>query len=495
MLNGTAKLLEVVLAFNSEHDYVNLLNTILNKMMELTNSDAGTLYIKDENKLYFRIIKNVSLGISQTAEEKINLPPVVLDEYNIENVSAYCAIHNQIIIIDDVYTDDRFNFQGPKNYDKITGYRTRSMLVIPLASTWGDEPDMLGVIQLMNTTNQETGEVTTYGKFNDQSAIIAISRIAAHTLANSMYTQDIDRLLQSFMAVMTQVIDERSSFTRFHTQNVANYCKAFLETLSLAFPKGHEYHFSKSHIKDIVFAAMLHDIGKISTPTHILDKSSRFLEQQLKEIEYRFQIKKYQLEVGHFNGTLSSSEYHDSVAELDSAFDLICDLNTGRPLSKDEIPIIQQLSKLTYTQPNGEIVPILNELDMESLSITAGTLTPEEWTQMRDHAAATGRLLDRITYRDSFSKLSKWARDHHEFLDGSGYPNKLQGHEVALESCIITIMDIFEALTAKDRPYRKGMPPERAVNILQEMADEGKLHKELVDIFIKSRLWEGLVSI
>jgi len=495
--NDPNKLLEVVLAFNREVDYVNLLNIILTKMMEITSSDAGTLYIIDGGKLHFRILKNNTLNFFKIAkpEDEIDLPPIKLDENNIENVSAYCAIHNEVVVIDDVYEDNRFNFSGPKNYDKMTGYRTRSMLVMPLISSWEGDIEVLGVIQLLNATDPSTGAPTPYGDIYNPPIVLALSKIAANTLANLTHMQEIHQLFHSFVAVMTQAVDERSSTTKYHTQNVAAYCTAFAEYLGETFPQDHPFHFDKRHRERLAIAALLHDIGKIITPAHVLDKSSRLLDQQFKEIKYRFEIKKYQLEVSCLTGCITKEDYSASSADLEKALSLIEHVNSSNPLSDEVYEEVLKLADMTYTDTQGNVIPMLNEDDMKALSIRRGTLTKEEMEVMKDHVAVTGRLLDRITFWKYYRGVSKWARDHHEFLDGSGYPSGLNESEIALETCIITMMDIFDALTATDRPYRKGVPPATAVKILQEMAGEGKLHKELVNVFSESRLWERLVSI
>ena len=486
------KLLEVIQAFNTEEDYDNLLGTILDKMMELTYSDAGTLYILDEDKLHFHIIKNNTFNTLQVVEREMNLPPIILDKSNIENVSAYCAIHNEIIIIDDVYTDNRFNFQGPKKYDEITGYRTCSMLVMPLISVRRDKVHMMGVIQLLNATNPETGEITTYGTVLDNNIPISMSRIATTTLANLKHSQEIEQLLRSFLAVITQAVDERSMVTRFHAQNVALYCQAFVEYLARTFPKGHKFHFEKYHRIDIVVAAMLHDIGKISTPKYILDKAYRLLNEQIVNIKYRFEIKRHQLKIEHLQGNITEDEYNSGLSELDTAFEIISQLNSSQNIYDKDLEKVSKLTELTYTNEQGEVVPLLEDTVIEAISVREGTLTPWEWMQMRDHVAATGRLLSRISAYKYFTPISRWARNHHEFLDGSGYPGGLTEKDLDLETCIITIMDIFEALISKDRPYKKAISPAWAITTLQEMANEGKLHKELVDAFVKSKIWERL---
>lgn len=494
ILGNPSHLLDVVLGFNSKADYTSLLSIILSKMMDITFSDAGTLYLIEEDKLHFHIVKNNTIGISQITREKaeIDIPPIKLDNTNINNVSAYCAIHNKTVVVEDVYTDDRFDFYGPKEYDRMTGYRTRSMLVVPLTAGVKEDEEILGVIQLLNATHPGTGMPISFNDNYDLDIVNALAKIAANTLANLIHVKDINLLFHSFVKVMTQAIDERSHSTRYHTQNVSHYCTVFTEYLSTQFPVGHKFHFDENHRDRLSMAALLHDVGKIGTPTRILDKSSRLSSGQMDAIKYRFEIKRYQLKVDKLTGTLSEEDYKGTLSDLEKSLKMIELLNLAKQLTDGEYKVIQKLTKLRYIDSSGNESPMLAEADVEALSIARGNLTSPEWDIMREHVSATGRILDQITFWKYYKDVSSWSKDHHEFLDGTGYPKGLKGDEIATETCIITMMDIFDALTTTDRPYRVSMPPAKAVGVLQKMADEGKLHSELVEVFIKSGLWEGM---
>ena len=491
------QLLKVVLAFNNEADYVNLLNVLLTNIMELTCSDAATLYMLEGNKLHFRILKNNTLNIFKIfdpLDDEVYLPPITLDKENIDNVSAYCAIHNEIVLEDDVYSSNRFNFSGPKNYDKLTGYKTRSMLVLPLVSSSEEEiQEVLGVIQLLNSKNPKTGKHVPYGDISTPPVILALSKIAANTLANLTHIQEIHQLFHSFVEVMTQAIDERSPFTKNHTQKVSIYCAAFAEYLGNTFPLGHHYHFTKKRKDWLVMAALLHDIGKIVTPMHIMDKSTKLFSWQFDSIRDRFEIKKHQLEIDCLSGRITKEEWSTKLFELNNYFSLIEIAMNPRPITPEQRVMINEMANITYRDYKGNEVPILSSCDIASITIQHGTLTDNEREVIQDHVSATGRLLDKITSWKYYKDVSKWAKDHHEFLDGSGYPNGLKGNELCLETCIITITDIFDALTAADRPYRKNMPVSKALDVLHNMAHEGKLHKELVELFTKSNIWEGII--
>lgn len=483
------KVLEVIIAFNSKKNYIELLDIILTKMMEITEADAGTLYIIENNQLHFRIVRNITLGIFQPAKGKIDLPPIKLDKENIRNVSAYAAIKNQIVTIDDVYNNGEFNFEGPKNYDKITGYRTRAMLVLPLcASTDGDD-EVIGVIQLLNARDRETGEFIPFGDLAESPILPALSKIAANTLSNALFAQEIKDLFSSFVNVMTQAIDERSPYNSNHTRNVVDYCGSFANYLSGVFPKGHEYHFNETRREQLIMSAYLHDIGKIITPLDIMDKPDR-LGSDLGGVQYRLEIKKYQCEVAFLRGEISQEAYQESLSEIQGAAQLIESVNSASFLSENQLEEVQKLENLTFTNEFGKIVPLFTEQNITALKIQKGTLTEDERKIMQAHVSMTERLLEKMNFDKYYKGVSNWARSHHEFLDGTGYPHGISGDQVSTETRILTLMDIFDALTASDRPYKKPIPAKQALVVLQGMAKDGKLNGELVELFIASGQWK-----
>ena len=484
-------ILDVILAFKSETEHDKLLNVILSKMMEITRSDAGTLYILEDNKLHFRIIKNITLNIFLSTTDNINLPPVELDKENIEYASAYAAIHNEIIIIDDVYESDRFNFSGAKRYDKITGYRSKSMLVLPLYSFWNKKPELLGVIQLLNATDPRTDTVVAYENIFDPPIVPAFANIAANSLANLIHIKEINEVFQSFVAAMAKAIDERSVYNSNHTQNVTRLCKEFAKHMSSRYPEGHEYYFDEKRLEDLVMAATLHDIGKIVTPVSIMDKVDR-LGYRLPLLRNRIELKKHQLEIAYLKNEMSVEEYKDAQSKLEDDTNFAEKVVVSHRLSDDDLARIRGLSTHVYIDQKGEAKRVFEDEDIEGLSILRGTLTPSERKIMEEHVSVTGRLLDGVAFTKYFEKVPLFARSHHEFLNGTGYPKGLKGDEIPVEVCIMTIADIFEALIATDRPYKRGIPVEVALDILRSMANEGKLHKELVSIFTKSEVWTSL---
>lgn len=482
-------LIHAVTAVNSEKNYYNLLNIILIKMMEISSADAGTLYILDDNKLHFRIVRNISLNIFQSAYDKIDLPPIVLDPDNIDNMCAYAAIKNKLVSVEDVYESSEFNFSGPKNYDKITGYRTCSMLSLPLAKTEDGIDTVIGVIQLINSIDKQTGGVKAFDDIDDPPLLPSLASISANALANIMHTKEIKELFNSFVKVMTKAIDERSPYNVNHTNNIALYAEHFTNYLNAQFPASHKFYFNENRQEQLIMAGLLHDIGKIITPLEIMDKPDR-LGSQLEIIKYKFEIKRHQIENSHLKGELSQEEYKNNLQELAYALTLIESANTAGFLPGDKIEEIKKLGSIAYINEAGNATPVLTDYNMESITIVKGTLTNSERNIMQEHASVTSRLLSQMHFNEYYKDVKRWAESHHEFLDGTGYPRGLTGDEVTTEMCILTIVDIYDALTARDRPYKKAVPIEKALAILTDMVKEGKLHEELVGLFIESKVWE-----
>lgn len=489
-INNLEKLFKIVLDFNGTNDRAALLSLILTNLMELTHSDAGTIYTISEGKLHFRIVHNISLGILHTfSQGESDLPPIALSENNIQNVSAYAAINNKAVFIDDLNEALPFNMSGTKAYDKLIGYNTEAMAVFPICAQQGHTEHVLGVLQLINPTDPATGKIGSYNQLKNKPTIVALTKIAANTLANLTHVSDLQMSLKSFAATMTQAIDERSHYNSSHTQNVAQYCEYFARHLGETFSIGHKFHFDNYHVEAITLAALLHDIGKIITPLEIMDKANR-LGDRLEGVRYKFGYKKLQLELDFANGNITKTELTDALTNLENIRRWVEDINAADFLTEDQFIQAAALEQLTYITIEGTEAPLLDAYEKEALSIRRGTLTMAERKTIEAHVDVTTRLLGRIPFRSYYANIPTWATCHHEFLDGSGYPLGLKGDAIPLESCIITIMDIFDALIDTNRPYKKGVPIEEALDTLREMAAEGKLHRELVGLFIHSQIWD-----
>ena len=471
------KIFETVIAINSETNAHKLFDIILAKMRGITNCEGGTLYIMREEKLHFTIVHNERLNLF-TYEEDTNMPPVDM-RGNVENVCAYCARHNVIVNIDDVYENTAFNFQGPRKYDALTGFRTQSMLVFPLADLNGH---VIGVIQLLNAA--ENGKIVPFNK-EWEPTIQALSRIAAIALMNVRYVAEIKDLFYSFVKMMTAAIDERTPYNANHTVKVAEYTRGFIHFLRTRFGSGSAYYFDENREEQLIMSAYLHDIGKVITPLEIMDKADR-LGGRTALIEQRLESKRLYEKTRYLSGGITKVEYKQNIAFLDDTRAFVERANTAGFLSDADLERVNSLKDITYEDASGNPRAVFNSGDIECLSVRKGTLTETERTIMQEHALVTGRLLSNIKFNKQYGNVPGWAKSHHEFIDGSGYPEKIARDEIPVEVRILTIMDTYDALTASDRPYKKVIPHESAVKILIAMADDGKLDKEIVGLFIES---------
>ncbi len=480
-IDYTDKILDIIFAINSESDYYSLLNVILAKMRDITHCDAGTLYVLEDSQLHFKIMQNDSLGIYKRTDDEVNLPPIELNEQNIQNVSAYSALKNEFINIADVYENTEYNFQGPKDYDKLTGYRTCSMLVFPLANL---ENEVVGVLQLINSFDVQTKAVIPFDT-EMHTILKSISSIAAVVLTNIKYTVEIKEQFYSFVKIMSAAIDERTPYNANHTKMVAKYADLFTDFLNSKFNPGDAFYFGKNRKEQLIMAAFLHDIGKSVTPIHVMNKPTR-LGDKLDVVCFRFDIKKLQLEVDCHNGVITREKCDGMVDELEEAYRFIVRANSSPFLCDEELEVVNAIGRYTYVDREGDTVPLLDKDDLESLNVQKGTLTEKEFKIMKNHVVVTGKLLSNISFNRYYKNVPEWAEKHHEYLDGTGYPNGYDADYLPIEVCILTMLDIFDALVARDRPYKNAMPPQNALKILAQMADEGKLHKKLVELFTES---------
>ncbi len=473
------KLLNIGISLSTEKNPNRLLLTILEAAMDITHCDGGTLYILNENALTFKIMITRSMNIHKGGDgESIDLPPVELCP---ENVCARAALEYGLINVPDVYNDPRFDFSGPRNYDAITGYKTTSMLVVPMQD---DQGQVIGVLQLINAKDKQGSTIAFEPAL--QSVVLSLASQAAIRLTNMNYSVEIIDLLNSFVRVMSVAIDARSPYNANHTRNMARYGEHFLQWLSTS---GNPWQFTESEKHQFLMSVWLHDVGKLVIPLEIMDKESR-LGTALIHVEHRFQIIGYLNRIALLNGKLSFEEYTEQSNQLEHAKALIAKVNTVGFLSDELLAQVHTLAKHTYEDENGEVHPWLTQDEHHSLSVRKGTLTQEERSIMESHVILTKKLLDEMKFSRSYAYVPIWAAAHHEFLNGNGYPLGLKGEEIPREVRLLTILDIFDALTARDRPYKPGMPIEKTLQILGEMVQQGQIDGEILALFIQSRAWE-----
>lgn len=469
------KILNIGIRLSTEKDRNRLLASIIESGMEVTNCDAGTLYLYENGKLTIKIMKIFSMGVSQggDGEPMKDMPPVLLQA---DNACAYTAIKRKIVNIPDVYDNDRFDFSGIRRYDALTGYRTKSMLVIPLEN---NENELMGVLQMINAMDGE-GNVIPFDEQHDM-IIRSLGSMAAIELTNLSYMEELKAQMYSFVEALTTVLDERTPYNASHTRNVEKYAGILADYISKMHQRGEcEEFFDQERKEKLQLAALLHDIGKMVVPLSIMNRATR-LDQDIEKVDERFRLLKSLYEVDMLRGKISKEEYGNRINDLKEELAFIHGIDDMGYLDDENYERVCALAKKQHIQEDGTVTKYITDQEAKYLSIRKGTLTEEDRAEMENHVVMTEKILSKVRFNKNFSIVPKWAASHHEFLNGSGYPKRLSGEELDLETRILTVADIYDALTATDRPYKKPIPEEEAVNILRSMAQEGKIELRLVD--------------
>ena len=473
------RLLDVCSALSAERNREALLFYILDTAMDLTHCDGGTLYLLEEDGLHFCRMVTRSFGIRQGGDESpITLPPVPL---NPSHVCARAVLEKTLINVPDVRLDTRFDFSGAARYDAMTGYTTRSMLVFPLTN---DRGSIIGVLQLINALTTQ-GEITSFPE-DIEPLVNALASQAAISLTNMQYASNVQALLDSFVRAMSTAIDQRTPYNANHSRNMARYAENFLNWLD---ETGNEWKFDENRRREFLLSVWLHDVGKLTIPLEVMDKESR-LGPALKDVEHRFSTMALLDRIAFLEGRMTSKEAIVLSVKRADALALIKRANTAGFLPDDMLEAITALGTHTYTNEIGDVLPWLTEEELACLSVRKGTLTAAERDIMESHVTLTAKILDEVSFPKEYANVPLWAASHHELLNGKGYPDHCSADSIPPEVRLLTILDVFDALTAKDRPYKPGMPVEKALSILHSMVDEGSIDKNILALFEQSQAWE-----
>ena len=448
------------------------MSRLLDMAMEFTDCDGGTIYLKQDNALRFMVMKTRSLEIDMGSHgEPIDLPPVPMNE---SNVCAYAAIHHKLINIKDVYADTKFDFTGPKRYDAMMGYHTGSMLVIPIEN---EDGRLAGVMQLLNGGMSDN---TNCFLEDDELVLKALASMTTVLLFNMIYMSDIEKMMCSFVSAFAATVDKRTPYNGSHTRKVALYSELIADELSKRCSVGDKDYFDEHRMEQLIFAAYLHDIGKMIIPLHVMNKETK-LGGRLPDIRHRFAYIKVSLERDMLKGSIDKADYEARISRLDEYYSFIESLDNADFTTEEELEKVEEIAAKSYIEPDGERICYLTEAEHADLRIRRGTLTEDERRIMESHVAMTRELLSEVYFNEDYANVPVFAASHHELLDGSGYPNHLRGDELSLETRILAAADIYDALTAADRPYKKPMSREKAFTVIHTMVEEGKLDGRVID--------------
>jgi len=490
---------KIGIALSSEHNIDKLLNMIVREVRSFTRSDGGSLYIKEGDELSFEVAQNDTLKrrYGEIPFHNFKIP------INHNSIAGYVASTGEILNISDLdKIGDKYPFslKTMREFDRKMGYKSVSMLVVPMKN---HKDEIIGVIQLINSLDSDGNPVPFDKELED--LVISLASQAAVAICNSRFILEIKNLFESIVTYSAEAIDARSPHTAGHSERVARLALLQAEAINMQKdgPFGKVF-FSEEELTELRIAAFLHDIGKIGVKERVLDKVNKLCDEKVEAIRNRFAYIKRDMEAA---ANLKKLEMKDAspeelerideetrrkLEEVDSDLELVLKLNVPRYYSDEEGERLKTVAEKTYKDINGEERNYLEPDELEKLMVRKGNLTAEERKEIENHVYHTQKILEKIPFTDELKNVPLIAATHHEMLDGSGYPNKLTAESIPLQARMLAIADIYDALTAKDRPYKPPLPLDVTLRIIREEAEKGRLDKDLVELFISEEVYSRL---
>ncbi len=498
-------------ALSKERDINRLLETILVAAKTITHADGGTLYrmTEDRKALRFEILRTDSLDIAMggTTGNAIKFPNLPLinakGESNDSMVAAYAAIHDKTVNIADAYTEAGFDFSGTRNFDVRTGYRSQSFLTVPMKN---HEGEIIGVLQLINALDPLTRKVTPFSPA-DQSLAESLASQAAIALTNRLLITQLEELFEAFINLINLAIDEKSPYTGGHCQRVPALTMMLAEAVD-AVTDGPlaSFKMDERDRYELKIAGLLHDCGKVTTPVHVVDKATKLqtLFDRIHLIDTRFEVLKRDAEIAALRKQLAQreckdaqadariwQEYQDEAWALEEDRQFLRKANVGGEAMKEaDLQRVRDIGNgRIWCNVDGVESPFLSAEETENLSIRAGTLTQKEREIINYHIVATIKMLEQLPWPKHLTRVPEYAGGHHERMDGKGYPKGLTREQMSWQARMMGIADIFEALTARDRPYKPGMKLSQAMSIMVNFKKIGHIDPDLFDVFVKEQVY------
>lgn len=496
-------LLHIAQSLSAQTNTDRLIESILKEAMDFSGADAGTLYTlsEDKQKLQFTVVQNRSLKIKMGGTQNpISWEPLPLYHRdgtpNGKMAAVLCALSKDPINIPDAYSDNDFDFSGTRAFDDKTGYRSQSMLVIPLLDR---DRRLLGVLQLINKQDK-SGQVQPFNQ-QDQQNSMALASQAAISLNNSLLIKRMEELFEAFAHAITKAFDEKSSFTGIHIRQVAKLATLIAKAIDEDDTVYKDINYTPEMHHTIKIAALVHDVGKIATPESILQKATKLeaIHDRIESVRLRFAILERDLRLQALHKRIENpeqtpdsddQELHSRIQELHDQFDFLKSMNTGREfLEPDHLQRIRQLAQISF-ELDGKQQPLLSEDEVINLSIQRGTLNDAERETIMDHARISLDILQTLPFPEQYERIVDIAANHHEKLDGSGYPRGLNASELTLEDHIMILADLYEALSSPQRPYKQPLSLRQIADILGSMANHGEIDKTLLRFFFESGTYQ-----
>jgi HD-GYP domain-containing protein (c-di-GMP phosphodiesterase class II) len=500
---------QIGVALSQETDINRLLETILIAAKEITNADGGTLYrVTEERTLKFEIMRNDTLNLAMGGTTGLEIPFYPLHLYDKEGkpvttmVAAYTVHHDQSVNIEDAYTQEGFDFSGTKNFDKKTGYRSQSFLTVPMKD---HENEIIGVLQLLNAKNRKTGDIVPFSD-TDQHLAESLASQAAIALSNRLLINHLQNLFKSFINLINAAIDDKSPYTAGHCERVPKLTMMLAEAVNnVKVGPLRSFSMTAKDRYELEIAGLLHDCGKVTTPVHVVDKATKLetIFDRIRLVDTRFEVIKRDAEIELLRAKLEAPANSDAQASLklerefelrvreineDREFLRFCNIGGERMNVEDQERIKTIAAKYRWYDVEGNLVEFLTADEIENLSIRAGTLTAAERQIINHHIEVTIQMLEALPWPKHLKNVPEYAGGHHERMDGKGYPRGLSRDQMSVQARCMGIADIFEALTAKDRPYKKGKSLSESLTILGKFKLNGHVDPDLFDVFI----WENV---
>ncbi len=517
---------EIGQSLSTERDLNKLLEMIVERCRQFTTADAGSLYLiepdheKEQNDNDWLASKQIRFQVAQNESRKVPFSSFVLD-IGMESIYGRVAITQKPIVIDDVYKiNEKAGYSwGGRKFDQTIGYRTKSMLTVPMVNFRGQT---IGVIQLINRKtrpdikldNPDTAleSVLPFTK-KEEGLMMSVASQASISLQNAQLVNDIRNLFEGFINASTQAIESRDPTTSGHSYRVATLTVDLAKNISALNSHQQFSHINYSHeqLEEIRYAALLHDFGKIGVREHVLIKAKKLYPYEHQRLLDRFeyirtlitlQHTQKQLEAIEKTSSASSDklikqtkkELQQSLEDLEKLHEFLEHCNEPIGVSEEDMKQLEKISQTSFISLSGKEMPVISKNELISLKVPRGSLTQQDREEIESHVTHTYRFLSKIPWTANLKSVPDIAHAHHEKLDGSGYPNQLNSSQIPPQSKMMTISDIFDALTALDRPYKKSIPVERALQILSEEANANHIDQDMLDVFIQKRVYELVIK-
>ncbi len=514
LLKRLERINAIGVALSAERDNNRLLEMILLGAKEITNADGGTLYtITDDKHLKFEIMSNKTLNIAMGGTTGKDIPFLPLPLYledgspNLSTVAAYATLNDKTVNIENAYQAQDFDFTGTRKFDEKTGYHSQSFLTIPMKN---HEAEVIGVLQLINAMDTETQQIIPFSAAN-QSLVESLASQAAVAMTNHNLIEGLKGLFEAFIELIAEAIDQKSPYTGGHCRRVPELtmllAQAAIDTKTGPLK---DFSLNEKEFYELKIAGWLHDCGKVTTPESVMDKPTKLsaIFDRIQLVDQRFELLKKQAECELLKkqvealckgeqGNGKQADFFVLQSEFE-VFKLKCNDDRdflrksnfgGESMTLEDQQRVRDIAAITILNADGDAEPFLSENEVYNLNIARGTLTGEEREVINNHIVVTISMLESLPYPKALKRVPEYACGHHERMDGKGYPKGLTREQMSVPARVMGIADIFEALTSKDRPYKKAKTLSESLHILGKMNLDHHIDPDLFDIFVREKIY------